>query len=228
MDLGLSACSQRCLDVDACVARARRVLIFNAWADVAVVLGRAVGRGEPSVSTECFDDEFLLVDAFRRHPESLVLIGYGRDNEAGPAAMSLLLRVFPHAPVVAYGSKGCAAELIDAMSRGARGIMLWAPADAAVGYCNDLEAIRAESPKLGRGAALSEDQIQILSQVALGRTDSEIAVSLAITQACVKAHLRAIFHRLGARDRAHAVALAMRCGYLSGLCGSTAIYRLRF
>lgn len=61
---------------------------------------------------------------------------------------------------------------------------------------------------------LSPRQVDVLRLVALGANVSQIAQELSISEATVKTHVKNILHRLGARNRAHAVALAMRNGLL--------------
>jgi len=51
--------------------------------------------------------------------------------------------------------------------------------------------------------------------VAEGRTDREIALRLSLSVETVSWYVKAVRARLGARSRAHAVALAMRLGVLS-------------
>jgi len=48
-----------------------------------------------------------------------------------------------------------------------------------------------------------------------GRTNSEIATELIISEATVKTHINHIFAKLGARDRTHAVVLAHQLGLAS-------------
>ena len=64
--------------------------------------------------------------------------------------------------------------------------------------------------------SFSEREIQILSLVAEGRTDNEIGIRLCMSAKTVSWYVREIRLRLGARSRAHAVALAIRQGILSG------------
>lgn len=62
--------------------------------------------------------------------------------------------------------------------------------------------------------SLTERQVMVLSHIALGQTDKEIARNLAISPATVKAHLIAVFSALGASSRAEAVAKAIGMGAL--------------
>jgi DNA-binding NarL/FixJ family response regulator len=61
-------------------------------------------------------------------------------------------------------------------------------------------------------APLSPREIQILQQVAYGATTKEVADELGISFHTVKTHLERIFEKLGANDRAQAVAIAIRQG----------------
>ena len=62
----------------------------------------------------------------------------------------------------------------------------------------------------------SKREIEILTLVAEGRTDNEIAILLCMSAKTVSWYVKEIRTRLDARSRAHAVALAMRQGILSG------------
>jgi DNA-binding NarL/FixJ family response regulator len=57
---------------------------------------------------------------------------------------------------------------------------------------------------------LSRRESQILQKVAYGATTKEVAHDLGISPHTVKTHLERIFEKLGANDRAQAVAIALR------------------
>jgi two-component system response regulator DegU len=59
---------------------------------------------------------------------------------------------------------------------------------------------------------LSKRESQILQKVAYGATTKEVAHDLGISAHTVKTHLERIFEKLGANDRAQAVAIALRRG----------------
>lgn len=59
-------------------------------------------------------------------------------------------------------------------------------------------------------AALSVRQLEVLRLVAVGASATEIADELSISHATARTHVKNILSRLGANNRAHAVALAMR------------------
>ena len=59
---------------------------------------------------------------------------------------------------------------------------------------------------------LSKRESEILQKVAYGATTKEVARELQISPHTVKTHLERIFEKLGANDRAQAVAIAIRTG----------------
>jgi DNA-binding NarL/FixJ family response regulator len=61
-------------------------------------------------------------------------------------------------------------------------------------------------------APLSRRETEILQKVAYGATTKEVARDLDISPHTVKTHLERIFEKLGANDRAQAVAIAIRGG----------------
>ncbi len=64
-------------------------------------------------------------------------------------------------------------------------------------------------------APLTPREIQILSYVAAGNGNKQIAYDLKISEQTVKNHLTSILRKLAANDRTHAVVLAMRHGFIS-------------
>jgi DNA-binding NarL/FixJ family response regulator len=66
-----------------------------------------------------------------------------------------------------------------------------------------------------RGITLTERELQVLRGMAEGRSNAEIGRELFVSEDTVKTHARRLFRKLGARDRAHAVASAFRAGLVS-------------
>lgn len=63
-----------------------------------------------------------------------------------------------------------------------------------------------------RRLALTERELQVLRGMADGKSNAEIGRELFVSEDTVKTHARRLFRKLGARDRAHAVAAAFRAG----------------
>jgi DNA-binding NarL/FixJ family response regulator len=62
---------------------------------------------------------------------------------------------------------------------------------------------------------LSSRELSVMRLVAEGRTNEQIARALDTSVSTVKAQLSALFEKLGARDRASAVAACFRRGILT-------------
>ena len=71
----------------------------------------------------------------------------------------------------------------------------------------------AVTPEL-RG--LSARELEILALAAEGRTSVEIGKQLYLAEETVKSHIANVLRCLGARNRAHAVAIGFRRGLLGG------------
>lgn len=78
-------------------------------------------------------------------------------------------------------------------------------------------AISSQAPQVPRGPRrrLSSREVEVLSEIAQGRTKSETAKHLGIAPNTVKSHVGNIFDALGARNAAHAVAIGHCRGILS-------------
>ncbi len=73
-----------------------------------------------------------------------------------------------------------------------------------------LERFARIAPMLVSTPHLSPRELDVLRLLAEGRTNRQMAADLGQAEATVKGYLRDLFEKLGASDRAHAVALALR------------------
>ena len=62
--------------------------------------------------------------------------------------------------------------------------------------------------------ALSSREIEVLTLVAKGCSNKQIASELAVTLETAKAHVKSIIGKLNANDRTHAVTLALSRGII--------------
>ena len=63
-------------------------------------------------------------------------------------------------------------------------------------------------------AQLTPREMQILNHIATGHSNKQIAHLLGISEQTIKDHVSAILRKLNANDRAHAVVLAIRLGWI--------------
>lgn len=146
------------------------------------------------------------------------------DIELGPGpsgieATEQLVRTHPQVPVLIVSTYGAVSDVQSAVSAGALGYLL---KDASTEELRDAVAQAAAGSLIlpaqlarrvlggGSGAepALSPREIEILEQLAWGRTNQQIAAGLFISQATVKTHLNHIFGKLAVGNRTEAVTVA--------------------
>ena len=75
-----------------------------------------------------------------------------------------------------------------------------------------IEEVRLSDSDTPKAAPLSKREREILQKVTDGSTTRQVATELGISPHTVKTHLERIFEKLGANDRAQAVAIAIRTG----------------
>ena len=81
-------------------------------------------------------------------------------------------------------------------------------------FIADVAAHLVERVRWPSEESLSGREIEVLDLVARGKGNKEIARTLWISEATVKSHLLHVYDKLGAADRASAVAAAMQRGIL--------------
>ncbi|OXM71807.1 response regulator transcription factor [Amycolatopsis thermalba] len=127
----------------------------------------------------------------------LVLTTYDTDSDVLPAieagATGYLLKDAPRE------------ELFRAVRAAARGEAVLSPA-VATRLMGQMRAPAREE--------LSQREIEVLTLVARGGTNKDAAAKLFISEATVKTHLLHAYAKLGVKDRAAAVALALRRGLI--------------
>jgi len=76
------------------------------------------------------------------------------------------------------------------------------------------QTMRQEIASQYTGNTPSLRELDVLRLASAGKSNREIASSLIISEATVKAHMSTLLMKLGAADRAHAVALATKRGFI--------------
>lgn len=145
----------------------------------------------------------------------------------GTAAIPRLAVTAPGARVIAFTAYDTEERVLSTLEAGAKGYLLkGAPADEIVRAIRAVH--RGEAPlatriaarvvaaagSRRRGGTLSMREREVLRLVAAGRSSKQIARSLSITERTVKFHIASILNKLGAENRAQAVALAAQRGLL--------------
>jgi DNA-binding NarL/FixJ family response regulator len=90
---------------------------------------------------------------------------------------------------------------------------VWAPADVDLTIPADDET----ADLVRRMASLTPQQLRVLMMVQSGRLNKQIAYTLGVSEATVKAHVSAILTKLGVESRTQAVILAAKIEQMSAL-----------
>jgi DNA-binding NarL/FixJ family response regulator len=149
----------------------------------------------------------------------LVLMDVRMPGVGGVEATRRLLAVHPDAVVVMVIRWDDGDSVTRAIAAGARGFLHRDAGRAEVGTVVSAAladaARRAARVGLTRdppSPALTERELQVLAGMSRGRTNSEIGRELYLSEDTVKTHARRLFRKLGAADRAQAVAMGFRSG----------------
>jgi DNA-binding NarL/FixJ family response regulator len=73
-----------------------------------------------------------------------------------------------------------------------------------------LKRVAHDARSLGSRRDLTPRERHVLEALAEGQSNKEIAQRLSLSEETVKSHLRSLYEKLGAADRAHAVSIALR------------------
>jgi DNA-binding NarL/FixJ family response regulator len=148
----------------------------------------------------------LVRELGRRCPEAKVLV-LTDDDSAETAALAT------EAGAVGYVLKDIAAhDLLNGIRYAANGKAMVNPRLVRELLARVAVARRVASKDAARQRGLSEREIEVLARLGQGLSDREIAAALSVSEATVKTHLRAIYRKLGVRNRAQAVAFAFAAG----------------
>jgi DNA-binding NarL/FixJ family response regulator len=158
----------------------------------------------------------------------VVLLDLEMPDVDGVEAIPQLLSVLPGLGVLVFTAYDTDERVLGAVRAGARGYLLKGASAEEIargirtvnGGASYLEPrvaskLMAEvsSPRRASGA-LSEREREVLRLVAEGLPTKQIAGNLSISERTVKFHVNSIFRKLGADNRAQAVALAAQRGLL--------------
>ena len=170
------------------------------------------------VAGDAGDGETAVKTALKLRPD-VIIMDFLMPGMDGAEATRRILAEWPEAKVVIFTTYDSANGIGQALDAGAKGaIVKKAELDDL------LEAIRAVaagdtfiSPEIAQvlksspaTAPLSPRQTDVLELVTLGLSNEDIAYKLGISAPVVRDYLKATFAKIGAANRAEAVAIAMR------------------
>ena len=150
---------------------------------------------------------------------AVVVMDFVMPDMDGAETTAALLKASPQSKVLILTTYGSSTDLSRALDAGALGAVTKNIANEDI-----LDAIRATargerrlSPEVQASLGESERKIdltprqrEVLDSITRGLSNNDIAAMLAISKVRVKQHLAALYEKLGAANRAEAVAIALR------------------
>jgi len=160
---------------------------------------------------------------------NVVLLDVRLQGEDGLEGVARILTAYPSVRIIVFTAYDADEYVFAAMKAGAKGYVLkGSPAQELVRAIREVHgggsylsptmgaalAQQAANPRR-RSGLLTARELAVLRLVAAGQSNVQIAESLGITERTVKFHVTAIFNKLGADNRAQAVAVAGKRGLLA-------------
>ncbi|MFC1892960.1 LuxR C-terminal-related transcriptional regulator [Chloroflexota bacterium] len=217
------------------------VLIVDKQAFFRAGVRQALLQGNDFELLDCAPDENLLA-LIENHSPNVVLVDIDFPSLSGLDICRKIVRHYPSTRVVILTPHPHDEELFEVIKTGAVAYLdknttpeqlaqTIGQADRGEYPINESLAARPRVAEhvlkqfqsmisMGKGmetvvAPLTSRETQILSYIAEGNSNKQIARILQISEQTIKNHVSAILRKLNANDRAHAVVLAIRHGWIS-------------
>lgn len=163
------------------------------------------------------------IELYRRHRPDVTLMDLRLPGKSGIEATREIRRDFPDAKILVLTSYDGDQDIYRALEAGVRGYLLKEMVHTEV-----IRAIRVvhsgkrfiptEVTQQLNGffpeVALTPREVEVLSLVARGFGNKEVGDLLGTAPGTVKAHVQSILSKLNAKDRTHAVTIALRRGII--------------
>ncbi|KJK22735.1 hypothetical protein UB46_19795 [Burkholderiaceae bacterium 16] len=161
------------------------------------------------------------VIAYGRLKPDIVLMDLSLPGMSGIEAIASILRSDAAAKIIVLTVFDCEADISNSLRAGAKAYLLKdVPTteliDCILAVANGHRCLApAVAERLAEGLnaqELSERECEILMHLAAGKSNKQIARSTLISEGTVKFHVNNILAKLGANNRMHAVAMAIKRG----------------
>ncbi len=173
------------------------------------------------------EDAKAGIEEVERLKPDIAIVDLKMPEMSGLTVIGEIARRSPATGIIVFTMYDNAAYVWRAMNSGASGYVLKSASKddllravravkSGAGYLQAevtkplLKRLAQDARAEGRKSELSARELQVLECVALGQSNKTIANHLSIGEETVKAHLKSLYDKLGASDRAHAVAIALR------------------
>ena len=176
-----------------------------------------------AIAGEADDGEQAVRETLRLKPD-VVIMDLSMPVKDGIEATREIMSAAPETKILVLTTFATSDSISDVLAAGARGVVLKnIPREQLLSsirrvvageqvLSEDVKAVLAEDPPV---APLSSRQGEILNMLAKGLSNREMAEILGISVTVVKEHITALYGKLGAANRAEAIAIALRKSLLN-------------
>jgi DNA-binding NarL/FixJ family response regulator len=163
------------------------------------------------------------IQQYRQHRPDVTLMDLRLPDLSGIDAMIAIRSEFPEARIIMLTTFEGDVEIQRALQAGARGYLLKSmPPSEIVDVIRQVHAgkkrvpheVAAQLAEHMSDEGLTAREVEVLTKVAGGNRNKDIAHLLFISEETVKVHLKHIMDKLGAKDRTQAIAIAVRRGII--------------
>jgi DNA-binding NarL/FixJ family response regulator len=203
------------------VPRRIRVLIVDTHQLVQEGLAAMISREEDMTVVAAASRADEALHDVRRYRPDVAILDLLLPDMPGEDLGRQILAEFPDTRIVAITSAQSHVEARRALDAGIHGYL-----SKAVSVREMVRTIRqvragerivpgpAACPPASESESLTAREVQVLQLAAWGTSNREVAAQLSIAPEAVRMHMRHLLEKLGARDRAHAVTIALTRGIL--------------
>jgi two-component system, NarL family, response regulator len=161
---------------------------------------------------------------YRQLSPDILILDLRMPKKDGIEVVTELMSLRPRPRIIVLTHSGKAEDLRRALAAGAKSYLLKGAEPEQV--CDTIREVFAGKSSLPRDLTaklvdsmaqpeLSERELQILKQMALGKSNKEVGQALYISEYTVKNHVRAILKKLKAIGRTEAIAIASARGLVN-------------
>jgi DNA-binding NarL/FixJ family response regulator len=163
------------------------------------------------------------VELFRQHRPDVTLMDLQMPVLDGIAAVKQIRSEFPDARIIALTSFDGDQNVYRALEAGVRGYLLKESVHSEI--VNAIRVVHSGKKLMSRDAAqrlaeyfpqaaLTPREVEVLTLVARGLANKEIAARLGTASGTIKMHVQNILEKLEATDRTHAVTIGLKRGII--------------
>ena len=186
------------------------------------IAGLVAGQSDMSLAAQASNGR-EAIHQFRTHRPDITLMDLQMPEMNGLDAMIAIRGEFPEARIIVLTTYTGDVQILRALKAGARAYLL-----KNLLHKELLETIRVVhagkktvSPEVSfqlaehaTDDALTPAEVRVLSLIAEGNANKEIAAQLSVSEETIKGQVRNILSKLGANDRTHAAMIGLRRGII--------------